>query len=34
MNKKHWYTICLNGSVTKDELFRRIEESYELAKKK
>lgn len=33
MNKKHWYTICLDGSVSFDEICRRIVESYELAVK-
>lgn len=33
MNKKHWYTICLDGSVPSDEIFQRIDESYRLAKK-
>lgn len=34
MNKKYWYTICLDGSVGKEELLKRIDISYELAKKK
>lgn len=33
MNKKHWYTICLDGSIPFDEICRRIDESYILAKK-
>lgn len=33
MNKKHWYTICLDGSVPAQEIFERIETSYILAKK-
>ena len=33
MNKIHWYTICLNGSVALDEICRRVDESYVLAKK-
>lgn len=33
MNKKHWITICLDGSVPFDEVCRRIDESYLLAKK-
>ena len=33
MNKNHWYTICLDGTVPNEELFRRIGESYALAKK-
>lgn len=31
MNKKHWYTICLDGSVPIEELFSRIDLSYTLA---
>lgn len=33
MNKKHWFTICLDGTVAMDEICRRIDESYALAKK-
>lgn len=33
MNKKHWYTICLNGSVPTQEICERIDASYLLAKK-
>lgn len=33
MNKKHWITICLDNSVPVDEICRRIDESYHLAKK-
>ncbi len=33
MNKKHWYTICLDNSVPTDEICRRIDESYVLALK-
>lgn len=33
MNKKHWYAICLDGSVTIEEICRRIDESYMLAVK-
>lgn len=33
MNKKSWYTIVLDESVPDEELRRRIQESYELAKK-
>lgn len=33
MNKKHWYTICLNGSVPICEILNRIDASYQLAKK-
>lgn len=33
MNKKHWLTIRLNGSVSAEEIFCRIDESYRLAVK-
>lgn len=33
MNKKNWYTICLDGSVSTEELYKRIDASYILAKK-
>ncbi len=33
MNKKHWITVCLDGTVAMDEIFRRTDESYALAKK-
>lgn len=33
MNKKNWYTMILDGSVSLDELYHRIDESYMLAKK-
>ena len=33
MNKKHWLTICLNGSVPTEEIYRRLDKSYELATK-
>lgn len=33
MNKKHWYTIVLDGSVPFAEICRRIDESYLLATK-
>ncbi len=32
MNKKHWITICLDGSVALQEIFQLIDISYELAK--
>ena len=32
MNKKHWFTICLDGSVSTDEICQRIDKSYALAK--
>lgn len=31
MNKKHWITICLDGSVSMDEIKTYIETSYQLA---
>jgi hypothetical protein len=34
MNKKHWVTICLDGSVPLEEVFCRIDESYVLAAEK
>lgn len=33
MNKKHWYTLLLNGSIPTEEICRRIDESFLLAKK-
>lgn len=33
MNKKHWYTLLLDGSIPTDEICRRIDESYLLTKK-
>ncbi len=33
MNKKHWYTVILDGSVENEELFALVEESYLLSKK-
>lgn len=33
MNKKHWFTICLDGSVSVEEIYERIDASYLLAKK-
>ena len=33
MNKKHWITIILDGSVTIEEIFDLIDKSYNLAKK-
>ena len=34
MNKKHWITILLDGSVDINEIFKRIDESYLLARGK
>ena len=31
MNKKHWFTICLDGSVPIEEIFLYIDKSYILA---
>ena len=31
MNKRHWYTICLDGSVPIEEIFCRVDESFALA---
>lgn len=33
MNKKHWFTLCLDGSVPIEEICRRIDASHELAVK-
>lgn len=33
MNKKHWITICLNGSVSMDEICQLIDKSYIFARK-
>lgn len=33
MNKKSWITVCLDGSLPINEIFRLIDESYNLAKK-
>lgn len=33
MNKKHWITVCLNETVSDEELFEMIDESYSLGKK-
>lgn len=34
MNKKHWITLCLDGTVPTKEIFARIDDSYKLAIKK
>lgn len=34
MNKKHWYTLCLDGSIPNEELTSMIDRSYELAANK
>lgn len=33
MNKKHWCSICLDGSVPLEEIYKLIDESYKLAAK-
>ena len=33
MNKKNWYTVILDGSISSEELQRRLDESYLLAAK-
>jgi predicted DNA-binding protein (MmcQ/YjbR family) len=33
MNKKYWYTICLDGSVPIEEILQRIDMSYKLSVK-
>lgn len=33
MNKQHWVTLCLDGSVFIDEICQRIDDSYQLATK-
>ncbi len=34
MNKKHWLTVCFDGSVPIEEICKRIDVSYEIAAKK
>lgn len=34
MNKQSWITICLDGSVEKEKIYKLIDSSYELSKKK
>jgi len=34
MNRKYWYTVCLDGSIPMLELQRRIDESFELSQPK
>lgn len=34
MNKKHWYTLLLDGTVDLEEVCDRVDRSYQLAKKK
>lgn len=33
MNKKHWFTLCLDKTVSDEEIFAKIDDSYRLAKK-
>lgn len=34
MNKKHWNTIVLNGTLSKKQLLKMVDDSYELVKGK
>ena len=34
MNKKHWFTVCLDDSVKTEKILAWIDESYKLAQKK
>jgi len=34
MNKRHWNTVMVNSDVPEDELFRQIENSYNLTEMK
>ena len=34
MNKKHWITVILEDTLSDEELFERIDQSYELGKKR
>ena len=34
MNRKYWYTICLDGSIPMEELREKIDESFELSQGK
>lgn len=34
MNKKHWLTILLNGSIDDDEIYNLLDMSYEMTKGK
>lgn len=34
MNKKHWLTIFLNGSIDDDEIYNLLDMSYEMTKGK
>lgn len=33
MNKKHWITVCLDGSLPTEDIFTKLESSYQLANK-
>jgi predicted DNA-binding protein (MmcQ/YjbR family) len=33
MNKKHWNTVMIDGSVADDEIFKWIDHSYDIVKK-
>jgi predicted DNA-binding protein (MmcQ/YjbR family) len=32
MNKEHWLTVIFDGSVSKEEVFALLDESYDLTK--
>jgi predicted DNA-binding protein (MmcQ/YjbR family) len=32
MNKEHWLTVILDGSVSKEKVFALLDESYDLTK--
>lgn len=34
MNKKHWVSICLDGSISIDEIQKRIDQSFQMAGQK
>ncbi|QPK93598.1 MmcQ/YjbR family DNA-binding protein [Actinomyces sp. zg-332] len=34
MNKKHWFTICLDGRISNEQIYELIRRSYELVAKK
>ncbi|MFH2219705.1 MAG: MmcQ/YjbR family DNA-binding protein [Pseudomonadota bacterium] len=34
MNKKHWNTVVLDGSIPDEEIFTMIDDSYDLVVKK
>jgi len=34
MNKRHWLTLTLDDTLTDEEIFSRLEQSYRLAARK